>query len=235
MRGRCLHYGDGVTFWPLVEILMQLGEPAAEVLDRISEGGAAPPRSCSGTSAGCSSSSPPQRPLVAIFDDLHWAEPMLLDLLDHIADLSRGVPILLLCIARPELLDERPGWGGGKVNATTCCSSRSARPSAKLLLDGLGDGLPADRAADRRASGGNPLFLEEMVALVRDGGGDATSFRRRSARCSTRGSSASATRALGARARRRRGRGLPPPCRSARSPTTRAASTSGSRRSCARS
>ena len=54
-----------------------------------------------------------KRPLVAVFDDLHWSEPTFLDLLDHIADLSREAPILLLCISRPELLDERPGWAGG--------------------------------------------------------------------------------------------------------------------------
>ena len=52
-------------------------------------------------------------------DDLQWAEPMLLDLLDHVVDLSRGAPILLLCTARPELLEDRPAWGGGKLNATT--------------------------------------------------------------------------------------------------------------------
>jgi tetratricopeptide (TPR) repeat protein len=97
---------------------------------------------------------------------------MLLDMLDHIADLSRGVPILLLCIARPELLDERPGWGGGKVNATTLLLEPLGKDECEALLDGLGDGL--DRATAQRivrACGGNPLFLEEMVALVLDGGG----------------------------------------------------------------
>jgi predicted ATPase len=52
------------------------------------------------------------RPLVVVFDDIHWAEPTFLDLVEHLADLSRDAPILLICVARPELLDLRPGWGG---------------------------------------------------------------------------------------------------------------------------
>ena len=56
--------------------------------------------------------------MILHIDDLQWAEPMLLDLLDHVVDLSRGAPILLLCTARPELLEDRPAWGGGKLNAT---------------------------------------------------------------------------------------------------------------------
>ena len=57
--------------------------------------------------------------MVLHVDDLHWAETMLIDLLNHIVDLSQSAPILLLCAARPELLEERPGWGGGKLNSTT--------------------------------------------------------------------------------------------------------------------
>ena len=59
------------------------------------------------------------QPLVCVFDDLHWGEATFLDLVEHVADLSRDAPILLLCMARPDLLDRRTGWGGGKVNATT--------------------------------------------------------------------------------------------------------------------
>jgi class 3 adenylate cyclase len=172
VRGRCLHYGDGVTFWPLVEILMQLGEPAAPVLDRISAGAAGVAEELFWDVRRLFEEVAAEQPLVAIFDDLQWAEPMLLDLLDHIADLSRGVPILLLCVARPELLDERPGWGGGKVNATTVLLEPLGEQECEAMLAGLGDGLDPDTAARIvRACGGNPLFLEEMVALVRDGGG----------------------------------------------------------------
>ena len=173
VRGRCLHYGDGVTFWPLVEILMQLGEPAAEVLDRISEGATGVAAELFWDVRRLFEQLAAERPLVAVFDDLQWAEPMLLDMLDHIADLSRGVPILLLCVARPELLDERQGWGGGKVNSTTLLLEPLDAVECEELLAGLGDGLdPATAQRIVRACGGNPLFLEEMVALVRDGGGD---------------------------------------------------------------
>src|SRR5207237_1097556 len=60
-----------------------------------------------------------ERPLVICFDDVQWGEETFLDLVDHVADLSRGAPLLVLCLARPELLDKRPGWAGGKLNATT--------------------------------------------------------------------------------------------------------------------
>jgi class 3 adenylate cyclase len=172
VRGRCLHYGEGVTFWPLVEILMTLGEPAAAVLERISSGAAGVAEELFWDVRRLLEDIASERPLVAIFDDLQWAEPMLLDLLDHITDLSRGVPILLLCVARPELLDERAGWGGGKVNATTLLLEPLGESECEAMLAGLGDGLdPETSARIVRACGGNPLFLEEMVALVRDGGG----------------------------------------------------------------
>ena len=63
--------------------------------------------------------SPRTAPLVVVLDDIHWGEEAFLDLVDHVADLSRDAPILLFCMARPELLDRRPNWGGGKLNATT--------------------------------------------------------------------------------------------------------------------
>src|SRR5439155_18140013 len=58
-------------------------------------------------------------PLVVVLEDLHWAESTLLDLVEHLADWSHDAPMLLLCLARPELLDERPAWGGGKLNAAS--------------------------------------------------------------------------------------------------------------------
>ena len=112
-----------------------------------------------------------ERPLVAVFEDLHWAEPMLLDLLDHVADLSRGSPLLLLCIARPELLDVRPGGGRESSARPPSCSSRSPAEDCERLLDTLGDGLdPETRKSSSTPRGGNPLFLEEMAVLAREGG-----------------------------------------------------------------
>jgi class 3 adenylate cyclase/tetratricopeptide (TPR) repeat protein len=171
LRGRCLHYGEGITFWPLVELLVQLGEPAVSVLERVAEGGSASPEELFWEVRKLLEHSAAERPVVAVVDDLHWAEPMLLDLLDHVTDLSRGVPILLVCLARPELLDGRPGWAGGKLNATSVLLEPLDADESSLLLERLDDGL--DTAARERvvqASGGNPLFLEEMAALARDDG-----------------------------------------------------------------
>ena len=171
LRGRCLPYGEGITFWPLVEALMPVGEPAQPVLGRLSRGGAATPEELFWDVRRLLESLAAEHPVILSLDDLQWAEPMLLDLLDHIADLSRGAPILLLCTARPELLEERAGWGGGKLNATTTLLEPLASADAETLLDSLGDGLdPEARARVIAASEGNPLFLEEIVALARERG-----------------------------------------------------------------
>ena len=171
LRGRCLHYGEGITFWPLVEALMPLGEPAAQVLERLSTGGAATPEELFWEVRRLFEALAEERPVVMYIDDLQWAEPMMLDLLDHVADLSRGKPILLLCTARPELLEERLGWGGGKLNAITVLLEPLPIHESEALLDQLGDGLDGEaRARVIAASEGNPLFLEEMVALARERG-----------------------------------------------------------------
>ena len=144
LRGRCLHYGEGITFWPLIEALTPVGEPAQPVLERLGSGGAATPEELFWEVRRLLESLAAERPVILHVDDLQWAEPMLLDLLDHVVELSRGAPILVLCTARPELLEDRPAWGGGKLNATT------------VLLEPLGDrGVRgAARSARRRARPG---------------------------------------------------------------------------------
>lgn len=171
LRGRCLHYGEGITFWPLVEALMPIGEPARQVLEHLDHGGTATAEELFWEVRRLLESLAGEKPVVLFIDDAHWAEPMLLDLLDHVADLSRGAPILLLCTARPEMLEERPSWGGGKLNATTVLLEPLGANEAEALVDQLGNGLgEAARARVVAASEGNPLFLEEMVALARERG-----------------------------------------------------------------
>jgi predicted ATPase len=106
---------------------------------------------------------------------VHWGEETFLDLVEHVADLSRETPILLLCLARPELLERRTGWAGGKVNATSVLLEPLGADEADLMIASLGqldDGL-SERIRD--AAEGNPLFVEEMVALVKESGnGDVT-------------------------------------------------------------
>jgi class 3 adenylate cyclase/tetratricopeptide (TPR) repeat protein len=183
VRGRCLPYGEGITYWPVVEVLKQLPSPAELGLEPSAVG--AIERLLGGEPAVSRSEEIPwafrkllervaeSAPVVAVFDDIHWAEPTFLELLEHVADLSRDVPLLLLCLARPELLDRRPGWGGGKLNATTLLLEPLSSTETDELLERLLRDTALDRdlqARIREAAEGNPLFVEEMVALVEESG-----------------------------------------------------------------
>ena len=175
VRGRCLPYGEGITYWPVVEVVMQLPEteldPVAtetiravagdETLVRSSEDIAWAFRKLLEAVAA-------ERPLVCVFDDLHWGEETFLDLVEHVADLSRDAPILLLCMARPELLDRRAGWAGGKVNATNVLLEPLGREETERLIESLAHLDEGLRERIREAAEGNPLFVEEMIAMVRE-------------------------------------------------------------------
>jgi hypothetical protein len=163
-RGRALSYGEGITYWPLVEMLIQLGVEPSDVIR------SSPPETQL-AARGLLERRASERPLVLVIDDLHWAEEPMLDLVEHVSDWSRGAAIFVLCIARPELLDVRPGGGGGKLNATSILLEPLGAGDAKALADELLGGLALD--ADTRdrilaTADGNPLFLEEMAALARE-------------------------------------------------------------------
>jgi predicted ATPase len=170
LSGRCLSYGEGITFWPLFEIFRQAG--AEGELETALE--ATSPDQASWAVRRFFESLAEARPLVLVFDDLHWAEPGLLDLLEHLGDLSREARILLVCLARQEFLDSRPGWGGGKLNATTILlEPLNQSDSAELLENWLGS-AELDESTRRRvleAAEGNPLFVEEMAAMLAENGG----------------------------------------------------------------
>jgi tetratricopeptide (TPR) repeat protein len=175
VHGRCLSYGEGITYWPVVEVLKQLdalpSDPAAATALRSLFG-----ESDEGTSAdeiawAFRKLLEEQAPLVCVFDDIQWGEETFLDLVEHIADLSRDAPILLLCLARAELLDKRSGWGGGKLNATTVLLEPLSADETDALLDALGGDAGDLRDPIREAAEGNPLFVEEMLALVRESKG----------------------------------------------------------------
>src|SRR5262249_11399884 len=110
--------------------------------------------------------------LVVVFDGIQWGEPTFLDLVEYLADWSRGVPLLLVCMARPDLLDARPQWSGGKVNASTVLlEPLTDDESATLLGNLLGtpDGAPREVVARvSEAAEGNPLFVEQMLAMLID-------------------------------------------------------------------
>jgi class 3 adenylate cyclase len=173
IRGRCLSYGEGITYWPLVEAVLQLDRrpsdlrAAAAIASLVGE--SEQPSTADEIAWAFRKLLEESAPLVCVFDDLHWAEPTFLDLVDHVADWSRDAPILLVCIARPELLDRRPTWSGGKLNATTVLiEPLSADETDELMERLLGDAELAEPlgARIREAAEGNPLFVEQMLAMV---------------------------------------------------------------------
>jgi class 3 adenylate cyclase/tetratricopeptide (TPR) repeat protein len=117
-----------------------------------------------------------QNPLVLIFDDLHWADDNLLDFVDHLVDWASSVPILVVCAARPELLDRRPAWGGGKLNAATVSVTPLSDEETAELIGALLERilLPAEIQASLLAhAGGNPLYAEQFVRMHLERAGDA--------------------------------------------------------------
>jgi DNA-binding SARP family transcriptional activator len=199
LTGRCPSYGAGVTYWPLAEIVREAAgsttrsaiaslltdEPDA---DDIASGiaGAIGADDPAGSAhdlfwavAGLLTALARERPLVVIVDDLQWAEPMLLDMLEHLVDATRGSPVLLLCLARSELLDLRPSWGGGKLNASTILLEPLSEEESQVLIEHAAGGSLDPEVARRvtEAAEGNPLFLEQMVAIAREEGANASDLR----------------------------------------------------------
>jgi class 3 adenylate cyclase/tetratricopeptide (TPR) repeat protein len=179
VRGRCLPYGEGITYWPVVEVVKELPETpldqiAAETIQAVvgertavtsSEEIAWAFRKLLETVAA-------ESPLVCVFDDLQWGEETFLDLVDHVVVLSRGAPILLLCMARPDLLDRRPGWAGGTANAGSVLLEPLGADETETLIESLAPVDESLRERIREAAEGNPLFVEEMVAMVRESADD---------------------------------------------------------------
>jgi class 3 adenylate cyclase/tetratricopeptide (TPR) repeat protein len=196
VRGRCLSYGDGITFFPLAQIVGEAADlaedetPGAALtkiarLVREEQDGELVARRVAEliglgeATLGAEESFAAVRrlfevlagpqPLVMVFDDLHWAEPMLLELVEYVADWSRDAPILVLCIARPELLDIRPHWAGGKLNATSLLlEPLRDEDCERLVRNLLGQAeLPHDVVSRITAAAeGNPLFVEELMAVL---------------------------------------------------------------------
>jgi class 3 adenylate cyclase len=166
VRGRCLSYGEGITYWPVIEVVKQLharpdDEHAAAAIGSLL-GETETPAGTDEIAWAFRKLLEAQAPLVVCFDDIQWAEETFLDLIESTALLSAGAPLLLVCIARPELLDRRPGWP-----AVLRLEPLPENESGALV----GDSLPDDvRERIVRASGGNPLFLTEMAALGGDDG-----------------------------------------------------------------
>jgi len=199
VSGRCLPYGEGITYFPLIgavreaagiddadsqeqaltKIAAVFDEPSPDLLARsvgelvgLAEVGVGAQESFAAVSRLFEAVAR-RTPLVIVFDDIHWGEPTFLDLVEYLADWIREAAVLIVAMARPELLDARPGWSGGKLNATSVLLEPLSEEESERLVSNLAGAEGLSEATRRRivaAAEGNPLFVEEMLALVLEAG-----------------------------------------------------------------
>ncbi|MDP8932164.1 MAG: AAA family ATPase [Actinomycetota bacterium] len=197
-EGRCVPYGEGITFAPIVEVLrdaagIKEGDSPADARVRLAE--LLPPGE-EWTPVGdrlepllrLAEATPgmhetfwavrklfealaSRRPLVVVFDDIHWGEPTFLDLVEYLADGIRDAPVLMLCLARPELLESRPAWAATKPNTSRVTLPPLTESEIERLIANLVDGAEIAGEAKVRIveeAEGNPLFVEEMLRMLVD-------------------------------------------------------------------
>jgi len=201
LRGRCLPYGEGITYWPVAEMVRQASGINSEMgaLEAIGQLVASSPESAVSDrlafAIGLTRDSPvtgtridreiawafrrwvqaqaSRSPLLLVFEDIHWAEPAMLDLIEYVATWSGEAPVFILCLARPELLDDRPGWAAGRYQASRIVLEPLNRTESAALIGALltVEGLP-DRLRNEmlERADGNPLFVEELVRMLLDEG-----------------------------------------------------------------
>jgi tetratricopeptide (TPR) repeat protein len=165
LHGRCLSYGEGITYWPLQEILRSLPEQPSGAPD--------PEQATSREEAFWAyrklfEALALEDTLVLVLEDIHWAEPTLLDLVEQMISWTHDAPFFVLCLARSEVLDDRPSWPGEHIELEPL-----PEPEANALAKGLVVALDAGAQARAIAlAEGNPLFLEHLLALAaeEDGG-----------------------------------------------------------------
>jgi tetratricopeptide (TPR) repeat protein len=194
LRSRCLPYGEGITFWPLADVIRQAGsihgdDGEAEVRRKLlALAGDPAVADRLGSVVGLAGSQPVaeifwatgrlmerlvrDRPVIIVFDDIHWAEATFLDLIEHITQLLRDRPILVIAAARPDLLERRPNWIDHRERWLQVeLDALSELEGTTLLRNLAGDDL-TDRvvAAIMRAGEGNPLFIEQMLFMLAEDG-----------------------------------------------------------------
>lgn len=188
--GRCLSYGEGIAFWPLREALTRAaGDDSREAIRGLIDDAHDAELVADVVAAALGLATNPtrgeqvlwafrrmleavaaKRPVQLVIEDAHWAEPALLDLLEDLVDWVKA-PLLILCTARPELLDVRPSWGGGHPRVSSIVLGPLDEQEAQALLQQhVRDGQlsPGQRAKILQAGEGNPLFLEQLLAVSAD-------------------------------------------------------------------
>jgi class 3 adenylate cyclase/tetratricopeptide (TPR) repeat protein len=189
LRGRCLQYGAGITFWPLIEMVAEAAGIDRQDAPEVARGKIAAlvddPPVVDRVAAAVGLSDAPfpldelywgarklleslaaNRPLVAVFEDLHWAEPALIDLLTHVASTSDGAPIVVVGTGRPELEERHPDWPAVEGAAVVRLEPLDGEAVDRLVGHLLGGALPAEVLAQiASAAEGNPLFVEQLVAM----------------------------------------------------------------------
>jgi tetratricopeptide (TPR) repeat protein len=195
VRGRALSYGEGITFWPLAEIVrdaagIDIDAPAQAALDKL-HALVGDPEVVTRLASAIGLTDEPlpvseltwgarrffeilaaDRPVVAIVDDIHWAEPTFLDLLEHLTDHLEDGRVLILATARHDLLDARPEWGHTACTSLVTLEGLSGEEAGTVVSNLLGEaGIPrALKERIVRASGGNPLFVEQLLSMLTDEG-----------------------------------------------------------------
>jgi class 3 adenylate cyclase/tetratricopeptide (TPR) repeat protein len=200
LSGRCLPYGEGITFWPVAEVLREAAEIAvadspAESVEKLRA--VLPPgregELIAARLAGLLGDEVAQpavqelfwairkllemlaarQPVVVLFDDIQWGEQTFLQLLEYLADWAVRAPILVVCMARRELLDDRPDWAMSRPDAEVITLEPLTDEQTRQLIEGLVGSDGVDREAEARISSvaeGNPLFVEEMLRMLADSG-----------------------------------------------------------------
>ncbi len=185
--GRCLSYGKGITYWALAEIVSQVGDVRAALADDPTGGLAASRVAAALGSADAPASSEEiawgfrtlfealarTKPLIVVIDDIHWAEPKLLDLVEYVITFAQDAPLFILCMARPDLLELRPAWVTPKPNASLITLAPLAAAETESLVDALREVPERTKTRIVEVAEGNPLFVEQLIAMqAENGNGD---------------------------------------------------------------
>ena len=184
LLGRCVSYGEGITYWPLSEVVDQVGD-VRSALSGDSDGELAASRIAAALATAGSVASSEEiawgfrklfealsqtEPLIIVLDDIHWAGPTLLDLIEYVTTFAHDARLFLLCIARPDLFELRPDWATPRRNAILVTLEALGEEEAETLVDELREVTEEAKARIIEAAEGNPLFVEQLVTMQAESG-----------------------------------------------------------------